>query len=91
MLDTLCLTGEVGWARLSPPAREATQVVGATPVALVPPRAREGLGHACRRRTRTEATADIRRLVSGGRAPATTCDGVQEVLRSRGASFVHQI
>ena len=34
MLDTLCLTGEVGWARLSAPAVEATQVVPATPVAL---------------------------------------------------------
>ena len=34
MLDTLCLTGEVGWARLSSSARDATQLVGATPVAL---------------------------------------------------------
>ena len=34
MLDTLCLTGEVGWARLSASAREATQMVGATPIAL---------------------------------------------------------
>jgi ATP-dependent Lhr-like helicase len=31
MLDMLCLTGEVGWARLSP---AQTSVVGATPVAL---------------------------------------------------------
>jgi ATP-dependent helicase Lhr and Lhr-like helicase len=31
LLDTLCLTGEVGWARLS---TGPTQVVGATPVAL---------------------------------------------------------
>ena len=30
-LDTLCLTGEVGWARLS---SGPTQVVGATPIAL---------------------------------------------------------
>jgi ATP-dependent Lhr-like helicase len=30
-LDTLCLSGEVGWARLSP---APTQVVGATPIAL---------------------------------------------------------
>jgi ATP-dependent Lhr-like helicase len=34
MLDTLCLTGEVGWARLSSSTREATQMVGATPIAL---------------------------------------------------------
>src|SRR6185503_19138706 len=31
LLDTLCLTGEVGWARLS---NGPTQVVGATPIAL---------------------------------------------------------
>jgi ATP-dependent helicase Lhr and Lhr-like helicase len=31
MLDMLCLTGEVGWARLSP---AATSVVSATPIAL---------------------------------------------------------
>ena len=31
MLDMLCLTGEVGWARLS---SGPTQVVGATPIAL---------------------------------------------------------
>ena len=30
-LDTLCLTGEVGWARVS---SGPTQVVGATPIAL---------------------------------------------------------
>ena len=32
MLDMLCLTGEVGWARLSAPS--ATTVVSATPIAL---------------------------------------------------------
>ena len=32
MLDMLCLTGEVGWARLSAPT--ATTVVSATPIAL---------------------------------------------------------
>ena len=34
MLDTLCLTGEIGWARLSSTGRDATQMVGATPIAL---------------------------------------------------------
>jgi ATP-dependent Lhr-like helicase len=34
MLDTLCLTGEAGWARLSSSARDAPQLVGATPIAL---------------------------------------------------------
>ena len=34
MLDTLCLTGEAGWARLSSSSCAATQLVGATPIAL---------------------------------------------------------
>jgi ATP-dependent Lhr-like helicase len=34
MLDTLCLTGEVGWARLSAPDGAITEVGGATPIAL---------------------------------------------------------
>ena len=34
MLDTLCLTGEAGWARLSSSSRDATRLVGATPIAL---------------------------------------------------------
>src|SRR3954453_16451455 len=34
MIDTLCLMGEVGWARLSSPSDETTQMVGATPIAL---------------------------------------------------------
>jgi ATP-dependent Lhr-like helicase len=34
MLDTLCLTGQAGWARLSSSSRDATQMVGATPIAL---------------------------------------------------------
>ncbi|HKB12916.1 MAG TPA: hypothetical protein VKD69_19770, partial [Vicinamibacterales bacterium] len=34
MLDTLSLTGEIAWARLSPATDDTTQVVAATPVAL---------------------------------------------------------
>ena len=34
LLDLLCLTGEVAWARLSPPSEGVTQLVPATPVAL---------------------------------------------------------
>ena len=35
LLDMLCLTGQVGWARLSPPpAAGLTGLVGATPIAL---------------------------------------------------------
>ena len=34
MLDTLCLTGEVGWARLSRPDAVVSDIVAATPIAL---------------------------------------------------------
>ncbi|MCU1382944.1 MAG: cshA [Acidobacteria bacterium] len=34
MLDTLCLTGETAWARLSSSSRDRTQLIGATPIAL---------------------------------------------------------
>jgi ATP-dependent helicase Lhr and Lhr-like helicase len=34
MLDTLSLTGEIGWARLSTPGDDPTHVIAATPVAL---------------------------------------------------------
>jgi len=36
MLDMLCLTGEVAWARTSPPAPDVSGIVGATPIALFP-------------------------------------------------------
>jgi ATP-dependent Lhr-like helicase len=34
MLDTLCLTGDVGWARLSRPDPVVSDIVAATPIAL---------------------------------------------------------
>src|SRR4030095_17136970 len=34
MLDHLCLTGEVAWARLSAPGGDLTPLLGATPIAL---------------------------------------------------------
>ena len=61
MLDMLCLTGEVGWARLSPPTREADRsVVGATPIALF---LREHARRvaALRDRRRREPTRDVGR------------------------------
>ena len=84
MLDTLCLTGEVGWARLSSPSRDATQLVGATPIALF---LREhadawtALKEARRRRDADVRAADERRDPPARSACST-------LLRARGASFI---
>jgi ATP-dependent Lhr-like helicase len=91
LLDTLCLTGEVGWARLSSGARssddEPTDVVGTTPIALF---LREhanvwtGLAQAARRDARPEPTE--------GRAGSDDCASkVLDALRQRGASFFHEL
>ena len=81
MLDTLCLTGEVGWARLSPSSRDATQLVGATPVALF-----------LREHAERWATLAIE---PDAVAPALRHEGLQgaarlvaDALRARGASFI---
>ena len=91
MLDTLCLTGEVGWARLSPPTREVTQVVAATPVALF---LREH-ARAWAVLSADGATASVGtpQDVTGSENVAAGDDvrRVLEVLRSRGASFVHEL
>jgi ATP-dependent Lhr-like helicase len=89
-LDTLCLTGEVGWARLS---SGPTQVVGATPIALFL-RANASRWSALR--------ADVERslppspgLPSTGQAAQTAMTGVaQRVLahlQTRGASFAQEL
>jgi len=83
MLDMLCLTGEVGWARLSASTRDATQLVGATPVALF-------------LREHGDAWQTLR---SGGDAAPAEPDAdlgnaarhVFEVLRGRGASFIAEL
>jgi ATP-dependent Lhr-like helicase len=79
-LDTLCLTGEVGWARLS---SGPTQVVGATPIALFL-RAHAGQWFA------------LRDDVTRGLQPARTemSDAAHRFidhLRIRGASFAHEM
>ncbi len=77
MLDMLCLTGEVGWARLS---SGPTQVVGATPVTLC---LRE---HADAWHTlRSARTAVHAAAVS----PAATL--ILDRLRARGASFAAEL
>jgi ATP-dependent Lhr-like helicase len=76
LLDTLSLTGEVGWARVSS-AREATQLVGATPVALF-------------LREHADAWAALR---EPDEMPAVSdaARAVLDALRSRGASFIPEL
>ena len=83
MLDTLCLTGEVGWARLSDGSREATQVVGATPVALF---LREHAGVWTALKAAAPDAGANHESSRGDDARA-----VLTVLRSRGASFIHEL
>ena len=82
LLDTLCLTGEVGWARVS---IGPTQVVGATPIALF-------------RRTHAQAWCALRASEGSDRggqvAHTAITDPAQRLLdhlRSRGASFAHEL
>jgi ATP-dependent Lhr-like helicase len=84
MLDMLCLTGEVGWARLS---SGPTQVVGATPIALF---LREHAEQWLELRNRPDARR------AGPFGPAVPSFGpaahnVLDYLRARGASFAHDI
>jgi len=77
MLDLLCLTGEVGWARLTSSAKagdgaiEPTDIVGATPIALF-----------LREHADTWAAA---RAASDARSP------ILDTLRQRGALFFHEL
>ncbi len=81
MLDTLSLTGEVGWARLSTTTRDATQLVGVTPVALFPREHADAWvalkGCAAKEDADQEASDDAR--------------AVLDALRARGASFVPEL
>jgi len=80
MLDTLCLTGEAGWARLSSSPRDATQLVGATPIAVF---LREH-GDAWQQLRETEAE-DPREILE----PASRA--VLDALGTRGASFISDL
>jgi ATP-dependent Lhr-like helicase len=75
LLDTLCLTGEVGWARLS---IGPTQVVGATPIALFL-RAHASHWYALR-------DDSVERTAVGEAAQR-----LLEHLRTRGASFAQEM
>jgi ATP-dependent Lhr-like helicase len=78
LLDLLCLTGEVGWGRLS---RGPAAVVSATPVALF---LREDL----------DAWSTISQMEGASRPSRPLSEAaarVLETLRTRGASFVHEL
>ena len=82
MLDMLCLTGEVGWGRLSATADKNAQslrLAGGTPVALF---LREH-GDAWRRLRGEDAGREL--------ALPSTAARVLETLRSRGASFFNDL
>jgi ATP-dependent Lhr-like helicase len=79
MLDHLCLTGEVAWARLSAPAGDLTHLIGATPIALF---LRE---HADRWVALRPASGELHPDIAGDSRQ------VLEVLRTRGASFAHDL
>jgi len=79
MLDHLCLTGEVAWARLSAPAGDLTHLIGATPIALFLRK------HADRWVALRPASGELHPDVAGDSRQ------VLEVLRTRGASFAHDL
>jgi ATP-dependent Lhr-like helicase len=111
MLDMLCLTGEIGWARLS---SGPTQIVGATPIALFlrgqmdewlalrrtgegggtrPATARRNRGDGTQRRrgaTPGDSHVADQDVVEDGSASVVGA-AIIEQLRSRGASFAHDI
>src|SRR5690349_6045404 len=85
LLDTLCLVGDVSWARASAPealAGDAPLVVAATPIALFP---------------REEASVWIRAAAASGSdgvesdAEQSATRRVLDYLRTRGASFAPEI
>jgi ATP-dependent Lhr-like helicase len=81
LLDTLCLTGEVGWARLS---IGPTQVVGATPIALFL-RAHASQWYGLR-------DDSVERRLQSPRSNLTdAAQRVLEHLRTRGASFAAEM
>jgi len=79
MLDMLCLTGQVGWARLTEAATQS-RLVRTTPVALF---------------VREHAQPWKAIAAAGGASTAalltTTARSVLDALRTRGASFAHEL
>jgi ATP-dependent Lhr-like helicase len=75
MLDMLCLTGEIGWARLS---RATSSIVNATSIALF-------------LRAHTEAWQSLRDPATSGDLLSEHTRKVLEMLRARGASFAREL
>jgi len=75
MLDMLCLTGEIGWARLSP---ATSTVVNATPIALF-------------LRANGDAWQSMRESPSIAIALSEEARAILETLRTRGASFARDL
>ncbi|HZT77657.1 MAG TPA: DEAD/DEAH box helicase [Vicinamibacterales bacterium] len=75
LLDTLCLTGEVGWARR--PSGEAVEMTGAMPIALFMRHGDEAAGG----RSGDEVAPPF----------AAAAEKVLAALRERGPSFAHEI
>ena len=98
MLDTLCLTGEVGWARVtSVSPDDPTDVVGATPIALflhehadVWTTARATVTTVAQAFRPADTVAQPLRAapMADVKDPATV---VLEMLRARGALFFHEL
>jgi ATP-dependent Lhr-like helicase len=84
MLDLLCLTGEVAWARLS---SGPTQVVGATPIALF---LREHAEAWMALRERPEEASSRPTVVGSGFSRPETLQ-LLERLTSAGACFAHEL
>ena len=82
MLDLLCLGGEVGWARFSPPSAELTEPAHLTPATAVALFLREN----------SEAWQALRAAVEDPESRLTdNARRVLEVLRSQGASFFNDV
>jgi ATP-dependent Lhr-like helicase len=75
LLDMLCLTGEVAWARLS---SGPTPVVGATPIALF-------------LRQHADAWMALKSAGVGAELARPASSQILDHLRTRGASFAHEI
>ena len=86
MLDMLCLTGEVAWARLS---SGPTQVVGATPIAVFLREHAEVWASLSGRAERTETTEESTDPAAAPARPESM--RVLDHLRTRGASFAQEI
>jgi ATP-dependent Lhr-like helicase len=92
LLDTLCLTGEVGWARLS---IGPTQVVGATPIALF---LRSHASHwyalvedSVERRLPWAPEREAQRRPPARTSLSDAANRVLEHLKTRGASFAQEM